>query len=235
VLVLGDPAQLPPVKGGGFFTEAEPDVMLTEVHRQAADNPIVRMSMIIREGGRLDIGEYGQSRVIRRDGVNPEIVLSADQVLVGMNKTRRLYNARMRQLMGRSEPVPVAGEKLVCLRNDKSKGLLNGGSWIVQELKTSKKGLVTMRVTPEDDLGAKAVKVSVLPNFFDGTEDEVPWELRRHTDEFTFGYALTVHKAQGSQWSDIVLFDEAFAFREHRARWLYTGLTRAAETITVVV
>ena len=52
VLVLGDPAQLPPVKGGGFFTEAEPDFMLTEVHRQAADNPIVRMSMIVREGGR---------------------------------------------------------------------------------------------------------------------------------------------------------------------------------------
>jgi len=235
VLVLGDPAQLPPVKGGGFFTEVEPDVMLTEVHRQAADNPIVRMSMIIREGGRLDVGDYGPSRVIRRSEVNPELVMGCDQVLVGMNKTRRNYNARIRQLMGRTETVPVAGEKLVCLRNDKSKGLLNGGSWIVQELKTSKKGLITMRVTPEDDTSAKPVKVSVLPNFFDGTEEEVPWELRKHTDEFTFGYALTVHKAQGSQWDDIVLFDESFAFREHRARWLYTGLTRAAETITVVV
>ncbi|MGW9331873.1 ATP-dependent DNA helicase [Bosea sp. NPDC055594] len=235
VLVLGDPAQLPPVKGGGFFTEAEPDIMLTEVHRQAADNPIVRMSMIVREGGRLEVGEYGESRVIRRDQITPEIVLSAGQVLVGLNKTRRNYNARMRQLMGHSSNVPVVGEKLVCLRNDKSKGLLNGGAWIVQELKTSKKGLVTMRVTPEDDTGGKPVKVSVLPNFFDGTEEEVPWELRRHTDEFTFGYALTVHKAQGSQWDDVVLFDEAYAFREHRARWLYTGLTRAAETITVVM
>jgi ATP-dependent exoDNAse (exonuclease V) alpha subunit len=235
VLVLGDPAQLPPVKGGGFFTEAEPDVMLTEVHRQAADNPIVRMSMIVREGGRLEVGEYGASRIIRRAEITPEIVLSADQVLVGMNKTRRQYNARMRQLMGHVANVPAVGEKLVCLRNDKSKGLLNGGAWIVQELKTSKKGLVTMRVTPEDDTGGKPVKVSVMPNFFDGTEDEVPWELRRHTDEFTFGYALTVHKAQGSQWDNVVLFDEAFAFREHRARWLYTGLTRAAETITVVM
>ncbi|MBN9470128.1 MAG: ATP-dependent RecD-like DNA helicase [Bosea sp.] len=235
VLVLGDPAQLPPVKGGGFFTEAEPDIMLTEVHRQAADNPIVRMSMIVREGGRLEVGEYGESRVIRRDQITPEIVLSAGQVLVGLNKTRRGYNARMRQLMGHSSNVPVVGEKLVCLRNDKSKGLLNGGAWIVQELKTSKKGLVTMRVTPEDDTGGKPVKVSVLPYFFDGTEEEVPWELRRHTDEFTFGYALTVHKAQGSQWDDVVLFDEAYAFREHRARWLYTGLTRAAETITVVM
>ena len=235
VLVLGDPAQLPPVKGGGFFTDHEPDVMLTEVHRQAADNPIVRMSMIVREGGRLAVGDYGLSSVIRRDAVTPEMVLGADQVLVGTNRTRRAYNARIRHLMGRTEPVPVVGEKLVCLRNDKSKGLLNGGAWIVQELKASKKGLVTMRVTPEDDTGGKPVKVSVLPNFFDGTEEEAPWELRRHTDEFTFGYALTVHKSQGSQWDDIVLFDEAYAFREHRARWLYTGLTRAAETITVVM
>src|SRR5215207_4926675 len=52
VLVLGDPAQLPPVKGGGFFTDAEPDIMLTEVHRQARDNPIIRLSMTIRDGGR---------------------------------------------------------------------------------------------------------------------------------------------------------------------------------------
>lgn len=43
VLVLGDPAQLPPVKGGGYFTDRDPDVMLTEIHRQAAENPIVRM------------------------------------------------------------------------------------------------------------------------------------------------------------------------------------------------
>lgn len=235
VLVLGDPAQLPPVKGGGFFTEAEPDIMLTEVHRQAADNPIVRMSMTVREGGRLALGNYGESRVIKRGDISPEIVLGAGQVLVGMNKTRRLYNARIRELLGYKTTAPVAGEKLVCLRNDKSKGLLNGGAWIVQEIKTSKKGLVTMRVTPEDDTGGKPVKVSVMPNFFDGTEEEVPWELRRHTDEFTYGYALTVHKAQGSQWDDVVLFDEAFAFREHRDRWLYTGLTRAAEVVTVVV
>ncbi len=70
VLVLGDPAQLPPVKGGGFFTEAEPDIMLTEVHRQAADDPIIRMSMLVRDGGRVSRGAYGRSRVIGRDEVD---------------------------------------------------------------------------------------------------------------------------------------------------------------------
>src|SRR6187402_3847470 len=54
VLVLGDPAQLPPIAGGGFFTDHEPDVMLTEVHRQAEYDPIVRMSMDVREGKRLE-------------------------------------------------------------------------------------------------------------------------------------------------------------------------------------
>jgi exodeoxyribonuclease-5 len=78
------------------------------------------------------------------------------------------------------------------------------------------------------------VDVSVHKAFFDGAEEEVPLILRRESDEFTFGYALTVHKAQGSQWDDVVLFDESFAFREHRARWLYTALTRAAERVTVV-
>src|SRR5947209_8225064 len=101
ILVLGDPAQLPPVKGAGFFTEAAPDVMLTEIHRQARDNPIIRLSQTIREGGEVAYGEYGDSRVLRRREVNAEIVGGADQVLVGLNKTRRAYNGRLRELAGR--------------------------------------------------------------------------------------------------------------------------------------
>ncbi len=238
VLVLGDPAQLPPVKGGGFFTEAEPDVMLTEVHRQARDNPIVAMSMAVREGERLERGNYGDSRVIGRDEIDAEMVLAANQVLVGTNKTRRLYNGRIRNLMGYRDPMPAAGERLVCLRNDKKKGLLNGSMWAIKELRTSKRKLVTMNVTALDDVEGKpgkVVKVSVLPEFFTGGEEAIPYAIRRSSDEFDYGYALTVHKSQGSQWDDVMLFDESYAFREHRARWLYTGLTRAAERITVVV
>src|SRR5437764_308909 len=100
ILVLGDPAQLPPIQGGGFFTDAQPDVMLTEVHRQARDNPIVRLSMDIRAGNRLAPGDYGETQVVRRDGLDPQRVLDADQVLVGRNATRRAYNSRMRERRG---------------------------------------------------------------------------------------------------------------------------------------
>ena len=234
VLVLGDPAQLPPVKGGGYFTEAEPDVMLTEVHRQAADNPIVRLSMDIREGKRLERGTYGETKVIGRDDVNTDEVKAADQVLVGLNKTRRAYNKRLRELNGFAGDLPQAGEKLVCLRNNRAKGLLNGGIFRVARAGTVRTRKVRLSVTPEENPAAKPQRVGVIPQFFSGGEEEIPYSLRRDSDEFDFGYALTVHKAQGSQWNDVYLFDESYAFREHRARWLYTGVTRAAERLTVV-
>ena len=105
LLVLGDPAQLPPIQGGGFFTEAEPDAMLTEVHRQAKDNPIVRLSMDIRAGDYLEPGRYGESEVVRKADLDPERVINADQVLVGRNATRRAYNIRMRERRGPSPSI----------------------------------------------------------------------------------------------------------------------------------
>src|SRR4051794_24274404 len=129
LLVLGDPAQLPPIAGGGFFTNVEPDAMLTEVHRQAQNDPIVRMSMDIREGRSLAIGRYGESEVVARASLDPDRVMGADQVLVGRNNTRRAYNMRVRQRQNIEDPLPVAGDKLVCLRNNRKKALFNGGLW----------------------------------------------------------------------------------------------------------
>ena len=127
VLVLGDPAQLPPIAGGGFFTDAEPDAMLTEVHRQAQDDPIVRLSMQVREGRRLERGEYGRTSVVAKEAFDPQRALETDQILVGRNNTRRAYNTRLRERKGFTDPLPLSGDKLVCLRNNRKKGLFNGG------------------------------------------------------------------------------------------------------------
>jgi exodeoxyribonuclease-5 len=234
VLVLGDPAQLPPIQGGGFFTDAEPDAMLTEVHRQAADDPIVRLSMEVREGRRLAPGTYGDSEVVRKDALDPARVLGADQILVGRNNTRRAYNQRMRERRGFAEPLPSAGDKLVCLRNNRRKGLFNGGLWIVKERGAARSGVLRLRLQPDEGAG-RAVKVSVRPECFTGGIEDFEWLLRKRYDEFDYGYVLTVHKAQGSQWDDVVLFDESFAFPDSRERWLYTGITRAARRLAVVV
>lgn len=232
VLVLGDPAQLPPVKGGGFFTDHEPDIMLTEVHRQASDNPIIQLSMDIRDGNIPEQGAYGDSRIIGRRDIDAEQILACDQVLVGRNITREKYNGRIRRLLEFDGDIPNIGERLVCLRNNKQKGLLNGGMWEVKARHAKRRGMHRFDLTPED--GGRTARVSVLPEFFDGSAANLPWPKRRNSDEFDYGYALTVHKSQGSQWNNIVLFDESFAFREHRDRWLYTAVTRAAEKITIV-
>src|SRR5712691_8528417 len=239
LLVLGDPAQLPPIQGGGFFTDAEPDAMLTEVHRQARDNPIVRLSMDIRAGNALAEGQYGDTQVVTRADLDPKRVIGADQVLVGRNVTRRAYNIRLRERRGFTDALPVAGDKLVCLRNNRSKGLFNGGLWVVKERPKPRRKILRMRLKPDEDLGGdladELVKVSVRPECFTGRIEELDWLERKPFDEFDFGYVLTVHKAQGSQWDDVVLFDESGAFRENRGRWLYTGVTRAAKRLTVVV
>jgi exodeoxyribonuclease V len=235
LLVLGDPAQLPPIQGGGFFTDAKPDAMLTEVHRQARDNPIVRLSMDIRAGNSLALGQYGDTQVVQRAGLDPRRVLEADQVLVGRNVTRRAYNARLRERRGFAGALPVAGDKLVCLRNNRRKGLFNGGLWVVKERPEPRRQILRMRLRPDEDITDRMVKVSVRPECFAGTIEQLDWPLRKRFDEFDFGYVLTVHKAQGSQWDDVVLFDESGAFPDTRERWLYTGVTRAAKRLTVVM
>lgn len=234
VLVLGDPAQLPPVRGEGFFTRVSPDFMLTDIHRQAADNPIIRMSMDVREGRRLTHGAYGDSRVIERASLGQRTVTGADQVLVGRNVSRRTVNAKVRRIQGRDPRRPEPGDRLVCLKNNKDKALLNGGLWSVRTVQQGEGDFLSLHLDSLDVPKLDA-KVVVHRFFFDGDPEQIPLALRRGHDEFTYGYALTVHKAQGSQWDDVLLIDESATFRADRARHLYTGLTRAAQRITVAV
>lgn len=236
ILVLGDPGQLPPVSGGGFFTEQEPDYLLSEIHRQAKDNPIIHLAMDVREGREIMRGDYGAAQVISKSEVTQSLVLDADQVLVGTNRTRRRYNQRLRELKGFTADYPQSGDKLVCLRNDPAKGLLNGSLWQVMSSsrETVKPGINLMIRPEDDDMDRGAAKIKLLKAAFEDVETEIPWTTRKRYDEFDFGYALTVHKAQGSQWNNVVLFDESYAFRDSRERWLYTAITRAAETLTIV-
>ncbi len=233
VLVLGDPAQLPPVKGTGYFTSREPDFLLTEIHRQARDNPIIRLATDIREGRQLELGVYGESRVIDWADVEPEYALEADQVLVGTNRLRRATNGRMRELLGRtSSPYPLPGDKLVCLRNDHEHGFLNGSMWVTETCRSlDDDARLMIEVAP--DTGSTKILCEAHAGPFDGRE--TPWFELREAQLFEYGYAMTTHKAQGSQWGNVLLFDQSKVFKSDASKWLYTAVTRAAEKITIVV
>lgn len=245
VLVLGDPAQLPPIGGGGFFTEnVQPDVMLTEVHRQAQDSPVLRMATDVREGRTLALGDYGMgSSVIpvsetRRD---PSIVTRADQLICGKNATRARSNARMRELHGRNgSAMPLDGDKLICLQNNHNLGLLNGelhrqcgDAEVLGDSQTIDLSLLPWEVDPaSEDAVPMQVTAHIAP--FIGKDLAELGGSRRWNNLFDYGYAITCHKAQGSQWDRLVVIDESFVFRADSRRWLYTAIARAAESVVVV-
>lgn len=234
ILALGDPAQLPPVRGTGFFTAQKPDVLLTEVHRQAAGSPVLVLATLAREGrvlpvGKVDGGLLGSAEVMR-GRPNPEAVMAADQILCGRNLTRENLNRRVRELKGLDPAGPVVGDKLVCLRNDREVGLLNGTIWYVEGVQRSAtRGKLLMWLRSEEGTSLPhGVEVHEAP--FLG--QPVPHYEIRDAQHFDYGYALTVHKSQGSQWGRVVLFDD-WTGRERR-EWLYTGITRAADHLLVV-
>lgn len=107
------------------------------------------------------------------------------------------------------------GDKLVCLRNDPAKGLLNGSLWNVRtSSRETVKSCINLLVTPEEDERGVA-KIRLLKAQFQESGSEIACSLKKNYDDFDYGYALTVHKAQGSQWGNVVLFDESFAFRDN--------------------
>lgn len=233
ILVLGDPAQLPPVSGAGYFTEAKPDIMLTEIHRQAKDNPIVYLASEIREGRYPNHGSYGESRIVSK--IASTDALDANQILVGRNATRDSMNGKMRKLLKMNGDYPIQNEKLICLKNDKDLGIFNGGIFTVDRVidTNRKSNFLHMSLYPEEDEELPML-VKVHKSQF-SAEIAVPnWKLLKGSQEFDFGYAITCHKSQGSQWDNVLIYDESWCFRDDWQRWLYTAITRASEKITLV-
>jgi exodeoxyribonuclease-5 len=231
ILVLGDPAQLPPVGSAGFFINAEPDFLLTEIHRQAEDSPVLRLATLVRNGSELSRGSWGSSRVVPVGTLSLEEVAAFDQVIVGTNRARRDLNRQIRQHLGHKNPLPEVGDKLIALRNNYEKGILNGSQWHVSRVLGSSEVCSTVLIHGSD--GDSQI-CSIWNHYFEGKENEIrPWDMNLH-QHFDFGYAITCHKAQGSQWNNLLVIDESSVFRGDRRKWLYTAITRAAESVTIV-
>lgn len=238
ILVLGDPAQLPPVGSGGYFTDREPDVLLTEVHRQARDSGVLDLATHVRCGGSLGEYRFDLSRGVRlmkRADASVRMLMDADQVICGRNVTRRRINHTIRRALGRTSQLPQAGDRVICLRNDHDLGLHNGSQWRVLEAQScdvTRTAVVTIESEDED---RTLTDLDIWTHHFWGGSDQLrAMPERRDFLEFDYGWAITVHKAQGSQWDSVVLLDESQTFGQNARRWLYTAVTRASEKICVV-
>jgi exodeoxyribonuclease-5 len=235
ILCLGDPEQLPPVYGTGYFTERKPEILLTEIHRQALDNPIIAMSKIVREGGVLPLGNYGDSKVIAQTLPSEEI-LRHDIILTGLRRTKKACDDKVRGLRGFDHQFPKMGDSIMCIKNNHLLGLLNGQIWeCVADAYDMGDSLLSLQVR-DPETGQELILTAHKKPFLGQSLER--FEHEQDIEEFEYAYAITVHKSQGSQWNNILLFDQKDSFPywsdRDRRRWLYTGITRAAEKITVM-
>jgi exodeoxyribonuclease-5 len=240
ILVLGDPGQLPPIKGEGAFTQAVPDVMLTEIHRQAEGSAIIRLATMAREGKFIPYGEYSDKVCkIHRGDISPLEMLEASQVGCGMNATRLMLNNAMRRAAGRDSLLPSGpDEKVICLRNQNDIGLVNGSFLTLSDIEEGGEYGFRAQVVTDDgtDVGRRTIYKG---NFLDHVEFDKERAQRDHWHkkglvDATFGNACTVHKLQGSGFLNFILFDDGFGRGDDRAKWLYTGVTRAEEGLCIV-
>ncbi|HSX02646.1 MAG TPA: AAA family ATPase [Candidatus Saccharimonadia bacterium] len=251
ILAVGDHGQLPPV-GSSFNLMAEPQIRLERIFRQTEDSPIIDVATLARTTGALPVREFGAG-VRKLDRQLPETGLMVQElleswrpdllVLCGYNHTRVKLNAAMRGFRDIDSPEPQSGDQVVCLRNNRAKKIYNGMVGRVVRCVPVPADVDPQQLwyEAEIELDGEDYRYAgyVLRAQFGATEaaKDVPLAPDgQRGDLWDFGYAVTVHKAQGSQAQRVLLFEERFARSsdEDWRRWLYTAVTRAQEELTVI-
>jgi ATP-dependent exoDNAse (exonuclease V) alpha subunit len=264
VICLGDPFQLPPIdKDEDNHLLDNPHIFLDEIMRQAQESEIIRLTMKIRNQEPIDYFNGKEVKIIPYNNLNTGVLEWGDQILTATNARRQAINDQMRQLAGREGP-PIDGDKVICLRNyweefsiEEADPLVNGTIGYLQN------GFKTFRDFPYY-IKADTHRFDVWQANFVVGEDYYPaleldynmlvkgekccdWRLAYQLGklknkigevvpkEFAYAYAITCHKAQGSEWDKVLVLEERFPFdKEEHARWLYTACTRASEKLILV-
>jgi len=252
ILFIGDQGQLPPVSQAGNeeFVQMfhNPDFALTEIHRQAEGNPIIHLSMLARTKKKIDYGWYGKEVLVinQRDwlAIREKVYTTADQIICGYNRTRQSLNQDIRRYLGFTDDLPQVGDKLICTRNNWGKNiheisLVNGMTGFVKEVKELEKNYEITRDAFEikfqpDFTDECFEQLYLLEDHFKGNKYQLlPYEYNVYC-EFDFGYVITCHKSQGSQWEKVVVINEVLSVEEHH-RWLYTAITRSSDKLVLVL
>lgn len=257
ILAVGDHGQLPPV-GDNPGLMAAPHLRLEQIHRQAAGNPIIGLAHHVRQGGSVRSARIDprDARVaFARSALDAVELLGGIEMLrqkplevgaiCGRNATRMRLNEAIRAKFGFGGPVPDPGEVVICLRNFPP--IFNGLRGVFREptglppYDVTKFGVFKGAIElPDDNLlfdgDINCHQFGREKTF--GSTKEIPGEPSNHRQAGTlwdFGYGLTCHKAQGSQFDQcVVLSGDSFGDSDTRKRWLYTAVTRAAERLVLI-
>ena len=250
IIALGDPGQLPAIDAGTTILDS-PHVFLDEIVRQALDNPIIRLSMDIREGKPLVYGGTKEARIMPYNKVSKGLLLGADIVICGKNATRYALNQRMREMKWGDayQDNPMNGDKIICLRNQWSTlsntedSLINGAIGTLDKIKLSSHKKLGTKMTANfisDDNGTFSklnmdYKLITTGEPLINKDNFKQFTKRERPMEFSYGYVITCHKSQGSEFDRVLVYDEPFGDSEMRRRWRYSAITRASKQLVIVM
>lgn len=246
IIAVGDHGQLPPIHGY-FNLMKEPILRLESIHRQELNNPIIDVSILARTKGHIPVGKYGK-KVRKLSKSDPEtaeqvenyLQMADEETLIvcGYNNTRLRLNQYLRTLKGFDLEEPLAGDRVICLRNNHQKQIYNGMLGTLERIRRIDKNFFEIIVDFDDQNhvyeGLVVAKQFNSPNTISYNSQDR--QLLKKADLFDFAYALTVHKAQGSQAKRVIVFEERFKQMtdEDWRRWLYTAVTRAEEELIII-
>jgi len=262
IIFVGDPGQLPPINDEVFKPLLDTDLVLKHIHRQAWDNPIIRLATQTRKQQPIKPGNYdgAAAKVSKRSNKGIDLLAKFKEnigevdsvILCAKNKTRVKLNSQVRQAKGYGGNHPLPGERLVCLKNNKEKELMNGQCVFVKSTKVLEEDLAYKLVVVPEGRTNEIECLAYAKTFNNSTPQKIGMEIRKDEKRlkeiqqthfitgdpvlFDYGYALSVHKAQGSEWERVVLMDERMMSQTKGDyfRWLYTGITRAKEKLLIL-
>ena len=244
IIVLGDLNQLPPVIGDSFFLK-EPDVVLTQIMRQSSESPIPYFAQNVLQNGTkclspgLQIGD--KINVLSKADITPELLKDYDVIICGTNKTRNNLNTYIRErIYGRTQDYPVIGDKLICRENDWTFSvddvyLINGLIGYVTDIDLESISDYTMKIDFKPEFMDNEFKNVTLDRIYMGLSPNDKRFYRSNYHKFEYGYAITCHLSQGSQYNRVLVFNESFGTAEERRKWLYTAVTRAIDKVTILI
>lgn len=233
ILFVGDPGQLEPV-GDNPNLMLRPDFVLSKIHRQAAESPIITLANNVRLGGLFAVAPNQDKAIIKqKKNLTVQDMLRVSQVICAKNATRNALNRQCRSHKGFPAMSFAPDEKLIVLKNNRNFAVFNG--MILYLVAVKRETYDAWVCDLQDELGNTYRDLPVWKRPFQGELKKGEYANNKvvHMD---FAYAITCHKSQGSEWSHVLLYDEFMPPQVwDMKRWRYTGITRAAEKIEIYV
>lgn len=242
IIACGDWNQLPPINSKPAYLTDRNIHLLTKTMRQAENSNIVKLAYNVLNGYPISNGYYGDVLVIDEEELTDQMILSSDVVICSKNLTREYYNNKIRKIYGYCNKLPEYGERVICRSNNKYEvvddiNLANGLIGTVTNFPdVSGFDGKTFELSFRPDLLSNSFNIKASYKYFIAPhqqKEKLKYDKYLEGEKFEFGYCITSHLSQGSQFDSVIVIEEPMMGNINN-RLSYVAITRAKKRLIYV-